>query len=293
MLYAASFDLRDGRHGFGSVTFRCASAEFTVALTSLVTTLANGQASSVYNHVGTNQFAGEDGVILSEASYGFCTFSFADVFVEAMQTAAGATAWPDPSRLQVVGNGDPYRFTYSDRLFTAIEFSNSAAMRLFGFTANFSGSAESVTGTGTPNFIISPILSAVTTEETNGYIYEPSKISAAATSAAGMQYGLARTQPPLFRNWMQQSETRAKTLRGQAIATHPCTHQLLVESCRSVYPFVVVDGFGDGFDYLFRLRPEGAMWTTNVCARAGGDMDDALFDIQYHAQQIASVTYSA
>jgi hypothetical protein len=51
-----------------------------------------------------------------------------------------------------------------------------------------------------------------------------------------------------------------------------------------VHPFVVIDGFGDGKDYVFRLRPDTCMFSTNVIRRSAGDMDDALFDVAYGTQ---------
>lgn len=295
MRYSASFDLRDSRHGFGTLTFSASGeVDFEIDLSSLIATSLDGGTIgvSVFNHYGMNTFVAEDGSSSEAAGFGLSGTPFAGVITDAMQSAA---TWPSPSGLVCTFNDTFYTFNYFGSAFTQIAFSNGPTKRLFGFAGTVTDTLESITGTLLPNFLIDPVLSAVTMESADGYIYEPKGVSSAVASAAGMQYGLPRTKAPLFRNWVQQSEPRAKVIRGAATAAHPCTHQLLVESCRSVLPFAVIDGFGgdgEAQSYLFRLRPEGAMWSEQTCSRAGGEMDDAHFDVRYRAQQLGSFGYS-
>jgi hypothetical protein len=295
MLYSACFDVRDGRNGFGVLTLKTLGKPDIAIDLSTLYALRNDfvTTTTVFNHVGMNIVTLEDGSDGSAAIWDVGINALEVALTNAMQVAATSYGWADTAGLAAIYSASThnYGFVYPGHAFTAIQFSNGATRKLFGFAADFSGLSDAEGGTVPSNFIIEPVLTAVTTENVDGYIYEPKGISAAAPSPSGMQYGLARGRAPIFRDWTQQSEPRAKTLRGAATAAHPCTHQQLFESCRSVYPFIVIDGFGDGFDYAFRLRPEGAMWTTEACVRAGGDMDDALFDIHYRAFQLGSVRY--
>ena len=290
MLYAAAFDLRDGRQGFGTVTFSSSGAtDFELDLTEDVVGDGLSGATRVFNHYGFEQVIGEDFNAITTATFGLSGVPFGVAMTEAMRDAAGDAGWSDFTELLCAFDGTTYAFSYGGHAFSAIAFSNGATRRLFGFAANFSGSSSTVTGTTLPSFIIQPVLDGVTFERTDGYIYEPTGISSAAPSASGMQYGLFRARTPLFRNWVQQAEPREKVLHGQATSAHPGTHQQLFEACRSVYPFIVIDGFGDDYSYLFRLRPEGSIWSEDTCKRMRGDLDDALFTIRYRAQQIGQI----
>jgi len=290
MQYAAFFNVMDARHVLGSVTFsRSGSTDFTIDITSLrYVTLDGSRDVSVFNHYLMNTFVGEDGEAVPYAGRNLAAAGLGEAMTARMRDDA---SWPDVSQLYCEFNGSTYSFSYFSDAFTAIRFSNIHTRRLFGFADDFTGSAEVVTGTRLPNFIIEPVLSSITMEDTKGYVYEPTKISAAAMSAGGVQFGLTRSATPLYRDFVQQSETREKTLRDDAVPTHPFTHQLLFESCRSVLPFAVLDGFDDGFNYLFKLRPDGCLWDLTNCKRAGGEIDHALFDVGYRVQQLA--TFSA
>lgn len=290
MLYSAAFDLRDGRQGFGTVTLtKSGESDLVLDLTEDVIGSGFSGASQVFNHYGFNDVIGEDLQPL-EATYGLSNAVFCVAMTNALQAAAVDASWPDPLDLYCAFDGVRYTFGYSEgNTFNGLVFSNTQTQRLFGFTGNFSGTSSSEEGTALPNYLIQPALTAVTMSGDDGYIYEPRGISSAKVSASGTQYGLPRALAPVYRNWIQQAEPRAKTIRGVEDASHPGTHQLLFESCRSVYPFIVIDGFGDDYTYLFRLRPQGSVWSQEACSRMGGDMDDALFNVRYQAQQLGSI----
>jgi hypothetical protein len=289
--YLASFDIVDSRHSFGTVRFvKFPVGEFTLDITTDVANGVNlvGDAIRVFNHypTGLTSAVAED----AEASTGLgitaAVQSWGTLFQQRMQQAAQAAVWGSFGTLTCTYNvaTQRYTFTYGGSPIVTIEFSTTATARLFGFSGNFSGSSNSISGTLTPSFVIVPSLRAVTTEGTDGPNYEPTNISMQAVSEYGSVFGLTRAAAPLLRDWTQQSEPKAKALRLSATSSHPFTHQELFEKCSSVHTFVVTDGFGDGKDYVFKLRADASTWSQKTCKRAGGEMDDALFDVRYEAQ---------
>lgn len=291
MRYSAAFDLRDGRQGFGEVRLvKSGESDLVLSLATDVIGTGFSGNSPVFNHYGFSDVVGEDLLSLPQATYGLSGQAFCLAMTNALQAAATDEGWPDPTSVYCAFDGSRYSLGYSGgNTFNEIVFSTPETMRLFGFAGDFSGTSSSVEGTTLPNYLIEPSLSAVTMEGTDGYIYEPSGVSSAKVSSSGTQYGLPRTLAPIYRDWIQQAEPRAKTIRGVEDSSHPGTHQLLFEACRSVYPFIVVDGFGDDYTYLFRLRPEGSVWSRESCVRIRGDMNDAIFNVRYRAQQLGSI----
>lgn len=289
--YLASFDIADPRNDFGTVRFvRSGGAEFTL---DIVADVANGPVVSgstrttIYNHytTGIGHFVAEDSESSTGLEYVAASQSWGQLFQERMRQAASAAGWSSPNTLTVSFDMDTHVYTFGYvGNFNTIQFSTTAGRQLFGFSGNFSGSSNSVSSTLTPSFCIVPTLSAVTTNDVEGVNYEMPGISMQAVSEYGSVFGLTRTCSPLCRDWTQQSETKAKTIRLSAANAHPFTHQTLFEKGRSIHPFVVIDGFGDGKDYVFKLRPDACTWSSKACKRAGGELDDVSFDISYEAQ---------
>lgn len=289
--YLASFDICDPRNDFSTVRFvKFPLGDFTL---DIMTDVANGPVpegstrTTIYNHypVGIGNAVGED----AEANTGLASIaasqSWASLFQQRMRQAAQAAVWGSYNTLTCTYDVDThlYSFGYSGLLAT-IQFGSAGTRRLFGFGSDHSGLTSTVTGSFVPSYVIVPSLSAVTTDGVEGVNYEPPGISMQSVSEFGSVFGLTRASAPIFRDWTQQSEPKAKTLRRSTTTAHPFSHQELFEKSRSMHPFVVIDGFGDGKDYVFKLRPDAAMWTSSACKRAGGDMDDALFDVSYETQ---------
>lgn len=296
MQYAPYFNVQDARHNLGTVTFSHASLpDFSVDITAMsYVTLEGSTSVTIFNHHELAFVVDEDGESDPNISRLLPATGFSNVVTGHMYTAANAAGWPDASpNLDCAFDGSLYTFHYYGDAFSAIRFSNIHTMRLFGFADDFAGSAETVEGTRLPNFLINPELSAITMRETEGYIYEPTGISTSAISAGGVQFGLTRSAVPRYRDFVQQAEPRAKVLREHAVSTHPFTHQLLFESCRSVIPFAVINGFDDGLRYLFKLRPQGCVWDLKACTRVGGEMDHAIFNVNYRVQQLGTFSGAA
>lgn len=293
--YIASFDVADYRNDIrdAGITFsRSGSSDFAIDVNSTQDTADGADVTSVFSHYGDNPWTDIVGVD-ADASTGIrrsvADSPFSDLVTTLMRAAAAIAGWPNPSALSCTFSTTTLRyvFVYAGDAFDAIVFGNDANADLFGFTGVNPTSGETVTADTVPMFVVVPELSAVSTPGTSdGIDYEPQLISASAIATMGAQFGITRSCVPTYRDWTQQSEPREKTLRfaAQASGGPKFSHQELFESCRCVLPFVVVDGFGDGQDYLMRLRSDTCLWSSAACRRAANDMDDAHFDVRYGAQ---------
>jgi hypothetical protein len=196
----------------------------------------------------------------------------------ALHTAllAATTAWvtPAPTTFSYAAATGKVTIAYSAADFT-LTWSTDAGRDFCGFSADQSG-AGTYTSDQTPSMVIAPTSGATSLSTPN---YEPDGIGSVATSNDGQSVGIARTVSPLYRDWVQQYETKAKTLRLAAASTHPATMQKLFEECRGVYPFVVSDGFGESYDEVFRLRNDGM----NFSAERATPGNDAQFHINFRA----------
>lgn len=292
--YLASFDVLDLRNGFGEITFRrSGSSSFVVELALADAPSALGSAPAlVFNHYSDSEWidiVAVDASASIEIRRSLPAYSFSTVITSMMRTGAANASWPDFNTLTCTFSTTTFRyvFTYPGDAFDEIEFSNAATRNLFGFTGVNPTAGETVTADTTPMFAVQPELDAVSTPNAgDGIDYEPQQISASTIAAMGAQFGITRSCVPTYRDWTQQSEPREKVLRfaAQLSGGPKFSHQELFENCRCVLPFVVVDGFGDGQDYLMRLRPDTCLWSSATCKRAANDMDDAHFDVRYGAQ---------
>jgi hypothetical protein len=281
--YLPCFDVSDTDYGFGTITMSTAGkTNISASIPSLSS--FNGDFTigvSTFSHypTGWSGATGEDVDDNTGALKLGSFFSFGESLQATLRTDATAKSWTSPSSISVTFSTTTllYTIAYSGAAMTAITFSNSQSRVLLGFAANFSGSSNSQTGTLTPRFCISPTLSAVSVADEPLNVDVP-KLTAEATNAIGQRWGLFRSTQPFYRNWHQEHETKAKTIRQSAVAAHPSTFQELFEACRTARPFVVVNGWGDSRNELFYLRPSSCAWKPR---RSGGDLDDAHFDIGF------------
>jgi hypothetical protein len=280
--YLASFDVT----GLGTILLG------TAGKTSITITVGNLIA---VNHAGTagllkkfshyprslGEAIGEDRSANRGLSQVSANISFAGALQAALRTAASTATWPSTSTLTVTFSTTTLRYAigYTAQPLTAITMATDVR-RLLGYSVNFAGSSNLVTGNRTPNYCIEPILRAVTTGD-DGYNYEPKRIVLQSRNDFGQSFAVDRRCAPLMRSWIQEFEPREKVVRFGAALAHPFTHQALVESCRTSHPFVVLDGWGDGRDEVFFLTPDGACWSKGRAKRAGGARDDAHYHVEY------------
>lgn len=287
--YSASFDIDDPKYGFSTIALsRSGSSTISVNIGNLTGT--TGDASYVYNTVFNHyptplsDALGPDAVENAGLANTQVAYSFAFLVQSYLRSAATVAGWPSPNNITVSFSTSTLRYTIAHSgALTAITFGNGLTGSLFGMS-NFSGSSSSVVGANLPRHIIQPILDDVSTTN-DGVMYEPRGIAATARLSNGRQFSLTRPCVPIYRDWTQQFENKARTYRLNNVS-HGYSHQQLFEDCRSVHPFVLVDAFNDGFDSVYYLRSDGADFGKGVVQRAGGSEDDAQFHVAYRTQLV-------
>lgn len=277
--YAAAIDVSDPRNGLSTIAIATAGkTTISITVSTLTaTSLEGNQTVTIFNH-GERALGNCLGEDRSESTWmrrGFSGLTLAGKILQAFQGAAIAASWGVDAGDLGVGF-DPttlvYDFSYSADI--TLTFGNADTARLFGFE-NLSNTGEEVHYSDiVPWGIIRPVLTAVSSPTPN---FEPDGIASQAVSASGNVTGLTRAISPIYRDWVQQYETKAKTLRLAADDAHPFTHQELFEVCRTNVPFTVVEGFGDLLREVFFFRADNSAWK---CERAS-DSNDAQFHISY------------
>jgi len=282
--YLASFDVT----GLGTIQLATAGrTAITITVGNLIAVNHAGTAGMLkaFNHYprSLGDAIGEDRSANRGLSQVSANISFAGALQAALRTAASTATWPSSSSITVTFSTATLRYSigYTGQPLTAITMAANVR-RLLGYSVNFTGSSNLVTGNRTPLYVIEPVLRAVSTGD-EGYNFEPKKITLQSRNDFGQVYGVARRCVPLLRSWIQEFEPREKVVRFGAALAHPFTHQELVESCRTSRPFVVLDGWGEGRDEVFYLTPDGAAWSKGRAKRAGGPRDDAQYHVEYEA----------
>jgi hypothetical protein len=286
--YLASFDLKDPRNNFTTIQLA------TSGHTTISVNLASGAVASdvpsasvqttVFCHarVGLGYTIGEDRDGSTPMALTHSNTSLGDVTHNHLRDAATSAGWGGTAGDIVFGyDEDTLQYTLSYSSTYTVTFGSINTARLYGFNTTTLSGSSSYTSTGVPWGVIRPVLSAVSLPSTN---YEPEGISNQAVSGGGAVMGLSRSTAPIYRDWVQQYETKELTLRlNAALADHPFTHQELFEAVRTGLPFVVLSGFGadDGtHDHeVFYLRAEGSAFKPERAT----DANDAQFHVSYKA----------
>lgn len=245
----------------------------TLANVSFQTVNVDGTCT-VFNHaaVGLGYSVGQDRAASTLMRSAFSIWSLGGVISYALAVAAddaGASGG-----LAFTFNQSTLHYTITGASGTTITFGDELTASLFGFTDTTLSGASTHTSDSTPWGVIVPVLTDVSEPTPN---YEPESISNQAVSAGNAVVGLSRSTVPLYRDWVQQYETKAKTLRLEATDAHPFTHQELFEVHRTSLPFVVIDGFAEALAEVFYLRSEGSAWKVDRATAA----NDTQFHIQY------------
>lgn len=203
----------------------------------------------------------------NEALQKWSVEGYAEALEDAIQAAATTASYPSPTNFTVSCNRTTAIYTISHSDDFELVFGNNASRLFLGYDADDTASTSTKTGDYPPTYTINPTLSGASSPGVGDMLnYEPGNIAALGVADSGKAYGISRDIGPLYRDWIQQFETKPKTIRLAAdttpsTTTHPWTFQDLFEHCRTVYPFIVVQGFGETYDEAFRLRSEGSAWT--------------------------------
>lgn len=260
--YLASFDVSDPGNGFSYIQVAASGkTSFQIQVPALTELSWEGNNPvRIFNHyagLGLGRTASEDRRVPLQLSQSYGGNSFGGMTVNAMRAGAITAGWGSPSAnaLTCAYNSGNLRYTFGYNSAFAIAFGSAATASLYGFSSLTASGSASLVGDILPDYIIKPALPAVSDPTTN---YEPDSITSQAVSGSGIAFGLSRSAAPLYRDWVQQYELRANTLRLAALSTAPFTHQELIESVRGSFPFVVQDGFGTANDEVFIIRAEGS-----------------------------------
>ncbi len=289
MMYQAQFDVSSG---FGTLTLSHGShTSLVITVSTLTQTTYDGSATtSLHVHLGgIAQVDGEDpdttGRLID--TWGGSSFSvILQVALRAAAVSAGSWSSTDIDVTHSVTTG-AYTIDYSDAADGNIGFTGSTAATrtLLGFSGAQTGAAT-YTSDVTPDYIVIPTLdavSAVGSADAANYEAEPS--ASASSTDEGRQFGITRTTAPISRDWVQQFEVKAKTMRLNAASTHPWTFQKLFEHCRTDKIFVVVTGFGEDRDEVFMFRTEGSRWDPERATPG----NDSAFHIPFMCNVIGKV----
>ncbi len=276
MYYAAAFHLptleaQSGGNLGNLVIKRSGNADLTVDLGGLSRADATGAQSQYFFHLPFN-FVFE--FLRPDPSRGtayprYALRSLGSVLALALDAAAVSAGWAAGYSFTAANrtgffeslSGVPTaKYRIAAGVSIQYQFTSIAGAWLFGASGiSLSSAATTHDLPYTPRFLVKPSRQRCSTpdEEFSGADYEPDEISTYAMADDGTGYGNARLAAPLYRNWVHQFETKAKTYRLLASATDDSwTFQDLFEHCRTVYPFVVAHGgFASHIDYeLFVLR---------------------------------------
>lgn len=274
MYYAPYLDVQLA--GLGSITLSRSGgySDVVVNMSSGVSAADYDAATSyIFSHAGPANIRSEtaDG---SQRLRSYSRTTYGAALQAALRDAATAASWPSPTSIQVTNSNASGAYTISYTTTFSIAWSSANGRAFLGFTADKSGSS-SYAGTITPTYLVIATLDDSSDDTPN---YEPEAIGNRVIADDGSGYGLTRSIAPLYRDWVQQFETKEKTLRRSAASTHPWTFQHLFEHCRGEYAFVIYIPTGsNGRLELFSLRSDGLMWKPERASPG----NDAQFHIPF------------
>jgi hypothetical protein len=275
MIYTAPFDM--SVIGAGTMTILETGGGASSAAITLATaagTDGDGNTSNRFWHYTTS---GTGLRIYSESPTASLrhTSIVKDNLAYALQTAINTLWTPD---IAIVFSNTTGKYTFSSASSFSITFDAAAELAgmpyLFGFTGDKT-TATSHTSDFVCKYAIIPTLTAtsVTGEQAQAINYEPGGIGNHPIADDGTGYGIARTTSPLYRDWVQQYESKARCMRfanGLTSAYLPAqytpsigywTFQEMFEYCRGIWPFIVSDGFGESYAEAFSFRTDGMSWS--------------------------------
>lgn len=261
MIYTALFDASS----LGTITLATVGeSDVVLNLANLTANDSDSTASHLFWHSpapGTFAFAS----VQTGSALGLFRKTSTTPWYSAVEAGLEALmgAWTTPTALEVTWNWtDPhvtvpsYTIAWPVANFT-LTFSTAATAAIFGFTTLSNSGAQTYTGTACPTYVYVPTLSAGSEPTCE---YEPESIANHVSTDEGQGFGMSRTVSPLWQDWVQQFETKARTFKANAAATHPWTIQHLIEYCRGEWPFSLYrPGFGgpDAYVPAYYLRSEG------------------------------------
>lgn len=276
MLYTAAFDAAAANaiSALGSISMTLTGAglpTITVNMGNLTDTrlVGTGNATTfwVWSEAVPGTPASSYAYCIDESPYAlarfthFATHTFGGALTKALQTEATAQGWgtkkPRVTFDTTTGHYAVSAYDGVTEQATSLVFSNDTAKALLGFLSTSITTATGHTSDAVPLYVISPTLGDVSDPTLN---YEPAAIGNRVSVDSGAGFGLARYVSPLYRDWRQEFEVKARTMRLSKVFAHPWTFQHLFEHCRGRFPFLVSDGgfeLTETYPEVFTLRESG------------------------------------
>lgn len=257
--------------------------------TATSTTISGGNITQVYNHwsaAGLGSTVGKDPKNTQSLAFKYSGDMWPGRLQSLLRTGATTAGWAGTANnIVVTFDTTTLRYTISYSATFTITFGGSAA-RIHGYTGTLSG-ASSYVAPSLPYYILVPVLPAASTPATgDGIDYEPEDITVQGISAQGVPFSLSRGVTLMCRDWTQQYESKANTVRGYGVG--PFCHQTLFESCRGGLPFIVDNGFGAGFAEAFVLRGDSANFGRDIVEMATPG-NDAQYHVNYRTYLMGRV----
>lgn len=279
-MYYAAFDA-SLFGSLGKITLtRAAFSDIEVSFADVTDTAVDGTStSSIFFHAvydGLNVYqrvTGQDPQSTVKLQH-YARRTWARALSAALNAAASSASWTTPDGFnfnQITSTG---LYTLSSGYAIGYAFSTAAGAALMGFSS-LTGSANTThSGTLVPTYTIAATLPSVSQNTPN---FEPDGIANHWETDSGSGGGTSRTVSPQYRTFVQEFETKAKTIREAAVSAHPWTFDHLKEHCRGQFAFIVIDGFGAGTNEVFSLRTG----STSKHPRRATEGNDAQFHIDF------------
>lgn len=267
----------------------CASLDTTLLTLGTLTLSTSGKPDASVALGSISSATGNNGTIITHAC-GMSTFvsqgqragsKFQEMSDQSIATALQALCvgaisiqgWTAGITVTWSKTTGKFTFAYSPANF-GMAWSLAAGRKFCGFSGSQSGDDE-YTSDQVPDYVIVPTLDKTSDDTPNE---EVEGVASLGMSDDGNGFGIARYEGIVKRRWVQQFESKEKTLRLHAASSHTETFQRFREHCRTVFPFVVVDGFNDDSYYeCFRFTEAGATWK----AERATPGNDAQFHIAH------------
>ena len=279
MIYTAPFDVSLYAGTITVLQTSGGASSAAVTLSSVVGSSISGASSTIYFHYDVPSYGMRIGAEDRLAQNRFTTYAYTSLAHE-LEAAINGTWTPD---IAITWSSTTGKYTMSCATSFSITFDATAIAEGMPYLFGFTGSKTTATS-HTSDFVVKHAIvpdltaSSVRGGQADALNYEPRGIGNHVIADDGTGYGLTRVVSPLYRDWVQEFETRARTERianGLTAAYTPesytpsigyWTFQDMFEYCRGIWPFMVISGFGETYHEVFSFRDDGLSWNPERAA---------------------------
>ena len=291
MIYTAPFDMSVVAAGTVAFAQTAAPTETaTITLATIASLDGNGTSSTIFSHYAAGSYGSyyyAEDPLHARRHKTIAVDSLPNALASAVNALWGAPTftctWSSTTGKYTFAGSQSFTITWSAAALAV------GAQYIFGFVGNRT-TATSHTGEYVAKYAIVPDLTATSVSgSATALNYEPQGIGNHPIADDGTGYGLTRVVSPLYRDWVQQFEVEARCMRlsnglsgGNTVVSYTPTYgywtfQELFEYCRGIWPFIVIDGFGESYNEIFSFRTDGMSWALEPAAPG----DKTHFHVQF------------